>query len=524
MKQLLNKITKHASHVVSHTKKHKQQYLFGTFWSFAIIKMVLLFAAFFGVMQISNRTYAQVNGELNSSNIGTYCAIWVTNCDLTYKGITSIAENTFVWYTNLVNLYLSNNPITSIEGWDFNWLPNLQYISIQDAPVASIASDTFSWLSSIKYIFFNNNQITSIAPGTFNWISTLLQLTLSANQITSIAPGTFGWLSNLTKLFLSYNQIASLPETLPTEVPNITNGLLQVHHNKLCTWSWSSTLLNFLSTKAGWAINLLPQDTSACPIPGWELGINNNAASTTDVNVTLNISGTLLTNMQFQNDTTGGTRSSLEAFSTTKAWTLSAGTGLKTVYAQFNTGTLSSSYSILYEPGTGCVGSSCADITLQIIANESWYCEIGDSVNFGLTWYSASSRVLQSAFPTTSGNTPWFCNDMQGNGTTRNLSIQSSDLLNVFTNNPSHTIAWSNVSIKNPAAAVVQWACTPNPGSSLNARTPIGVDTPILWKIGGIGEVCKIQTSQVDLQINIPAYQAVGQYSGTLTITVPSWI
>ncbi|EKD25230.1 MAG: hypothetical protein ACD_80C00099G0001, partial [uncultured bacterium (gcode 4)] len=110
--------------------------------------------------------------------------------------------------------------------------------------------------------------------------------------------------------------------------------------------------------------------------------INNDDPTTSSSGVTLNISGAWLTNMRFWNTIGERNAASWETFSTTKAWTLSAGTGTKTVYAQFNSGAISTSDDIQYiDAATGCIWSSCADITLQIIANESWYCEIGDSVN-----------------------------------------------------------------------------------------------------------------------------------------------
>ncbi|HBB03474.1 TPA: hypothetical protein DCZ39_01025 [Patescibacteria group bacterium] len=94
--------------------------------------------------------------------------------------------------------------------------------------------------------------------------------------------------------------------------------------------------------------------------------------------------------MQFSNDDI--TRSSREAFATTKAWTLSAGTGTKTVYANFdtdnNTATIEAigNDTINYiDVLTGCIGDSCADITLEILSNGDGYCDIGDSVDFGLT-------------------------------------------------------------------------------------------------------------------------------------------
>ncbi|HBB03592.1 TPA: hypothetical protein DCZ39_01640 [Patescibacteria group bacterium] len=67
-------------------------------------------------------------------------------------------------------------------------------------------------------------------------------------------------------------------------------------------------------------------------------------------------------NMQFSND--GSTRSSRMPYMDLRPWTLSAGTGLKTVYAQFDTDgntltfELSSDHNILYDTGsvlTGCI-------------------------------------------------------------------------------------------------------------------------------------------------------------------------
>ena len=96
--------------------------------------------------------------------------------------------------------------------------------------------------------------------------------------------------------------------------------------------------------------------------------------------------------MRFQNDTTGGSRSSLEAYATTKAWTLSAGTGTKTVYAQFdtdnNTATveINTSDSINYITSeTGCVGANCGDITIQIVNTGFGYCDYGNTLNLGVT-------------------------------------------------------------------------------------------------------------------------------------------
>lgn len=63
------------------------------------------------------------------------------------------------------------------------------------------------------------------------------------------------------------------------------------------------------------------------------LQINDGATKTNDLNVTLNLNGSNVKEMCFSND--GLTYSDFEPYTTTKAWTLTSGRGLKTVYAKF---------------------------------------------------------------------------------------------------------------------------------------------------------------------------------------------
>jgi len=35
-------------------------------------------------------------------------------------------------------------------------------------------------------------------------------------------------------------------------------------------------------------------------------------------------------------------------------------------------------------------------------------------------------------------------------------------------------------------------------------------------------KICRVDISDVKLQVNVPPYQAPGNYSGTLTITIPN--
>lgn len=87
---------------------------------FAIVKMVILFTGFFGLTNVRN-TFASEN-ELNSTNISTTygCDSKANSCDLSKKGITSIATNTFINHANLESIILDDNKISTIADAAFN--------------------------------------------------------------------------------------------------------------------------------------------------------------------------------------------------------------------------------------------------------------------------------------------------------------------------------------------------------------------------------------------------------------------
>ena len=244
----------------------------------------------------------------------------------------------------------------------------------------------------------------------------------------------------------------------------------------------------------------------AIGVDTWSFVINNDAISTNNSTVTLNMNISWVQNMRFSNTGESWPRSIREPYFTTKVWTLSTGHEIKTVRVQFDT--------------DGDTGTSEAytndniDYTSKIGFS---YCDYGNTLNIGTTWYSKLFREINSPFITISWNTAWFCNDSQG-ANPRTLNIETSNLINVTTNNPEHTISGNNVYIKNPVATTIEWTCTANSWASLNSRTSIGTSTVIFGKSEGTWMACKIETSQID----IPAYQALGQYSGALIITLPN--
>ena len=159
------------------------------------------------VVVLWSSTYAF---ELNSGNIVSYCSIWATDCYLGSQWITSIASDTFVWYTNLTTLYLNNNQISSIESGAFDGLTSLTNLYLSNNLISSIESGDFDGLTSLTNLYLNNNLISSIESGDFDGWTSLTTLYLNNNQISSIESGDFDGLTSLTILYLSNNLISSI--------------------------------------------------------------------------------------------------------------------------------------------------------------------------------------------------------------------------------------------------------------------------------------------------------------------------
>ncbi len=493
----------------------------------------------------------------------------VYRVDLSNNQLTTLWSGTFAGRSQLNNVTASYNLLTSISDYAFagtnvktlnfaynttlGSLPNFNgitpwYLYFMSCWLTDIS--TLSGLSSIKSLYLDSNSLTSIpnltasttmtilsiannlltAIPNLSGLSSLTQLYIQNNYIESIANIVGIGLSNLQYFYMDSNYITTIPENFTTMTSLNVGGWVLMNNNKICTGGMSPWLITFLNTLPGNSTWQSTQDTSLCNLTRTGSFSINNAATETDTGaITLTMDAPGTTNMRFSNTGANWPRTTWETYSPTKAWILTPWYGTKTVRAQFDTDSNTStvewatSYSIEYVGVVSrCTGAwSGSDVTLCIEPIGLGYCEYGNSLDLGITWYSAAGRDITSAFNTTSGNAAWFCNDLQG-ANPRTLSIQSSDLLNVSTNDPGQTISASNIYIKNPSATKIEWVCTANAGSSLNQRTSIDVSTIILGKSNSIGEVCKVETSSLDFKVAIPAYQSLGQYSGTLTITVPN--
>ncbi|MCF7835294.1 delta-60 repeat domain-containing protein, partial [Candidatus Gracilibacteria bacterium] len=163
--------------------------------------------------------------------------------------------------------------------------------------------------------------------------------------------------------------------------------------------------------------------------------INNNAATTTSQSVTLNMSTTpAATYMRFQNDVTTGSWSSWMTYATSTGRTLSAGTGTKTVYVQFDEdgdqqSDLQESDSISYVvSGNNCVGGvGIACLYLEITATTG-SCIYGDNLDLGNHAQTYSAFTMTGNFLNTSAGAKRSCNDSAGKAP-RTMQISATDLI-----------------------------------------------------------------------------------------------
>ena len=252
----------------------------------------------------------------------------------------------------------------------------------------------------------------------------------------------------------------------------------------------------------------------------WSFVINNDDATTTSQNVTLNIYiSPSISGMRFSND--GITWSTWEPYAASTWRTLSWSYGNKTVYAQFDidgdeVSDVQTSDEIEYTDGSswgwwcGALGNGEACITLGVTAG--WFsCSLyPTAVDFGSTaaW---SSDILLSDDERTDH---FVCTDLLDERTTP-MTAQSTDL----TGSSIGLIDASNIT-RTPTASLIQIAGT---CSDLSLWAGWTLNTAIELITKSWTNVCDFSWTPADeMTINVPAYSPVETYQAVMTITDPS--
>jgi hypothetical protein len=121
-----------------------------------------------------------------------------------------------------------------------------------------------------------------------------------------------------------------------------------------------------------------------------------------------------------------------------------------------------------------------------------------------------------AAFDMTGSNfsSSFECVDTEGLAN-RTMTIQASSPLS----NGSQSISASNVSMLASTNTVTAGSCTT--GSNANTWTAINSAGTILNKASSAGDICTITATTVNLAVHVPASQAIGTYTGTLSLDMP---
>ena len=166
------------------------------------------------------------------------------------------------------------------------------------------------------------------------------------------------------------------------------------------------------------------------------------------------------------------------------------------------------------------VAADTSEMTLQLTEG-NLTCTAPDSVDMWTTGTSISAQVMSN--DTWSGNI--ICDD---NSTVARGAAITLQLTTALDNSNGSTIAGSHVEVNPTGGTLSATAWGTNCLAAIAAGTSTGTlnsTVDILTKsTAGSGEACSFTLVgwAMDLTVNVPAYQAAGSYTGTLTISFPS--
>ncbi len=166
---------------------------------------------------------------------------------------------------------------------------------------------------------------------------------------------------------------------------------------------------------------------------------------------------------------------------------------------------------------TNAQTSPTAQLNLKI-AGTSGYCTYGSLVEYGIHAFSYTAVNYDTGFLTTGGDAARYCDDTEGKSNW-NVTLQSSTVEHATT--PVRNITPDRVFVSDTTPTMENGSCTVNSGSSNGAFVPLDEAKTLFGKVSALGEVCKIQTASVNIRVAAVASQAVGTYSGTLTLSIP---
>ncbi|XP_063540396.1 toll-like receptor 7 [Cydia strobilella] len=154
----------------------------------------------------------------------------VQTIDLSYNAISSIPNNYFRQFPDLLHLDLSHNYIKSFDILTFEGITQLQKLYVSDNEITKLGV-VFARFEFMKELVLDHNYLTSIEESNFDKMSKLEKLNISSNSLFSIGDTSFDHLVELKEMDLSNNTINIITKTIFQHNTNLQS--LDISSNRI---------------------------------------------------------------------------------------------------------------------------------------------------------------------------------------------------------------------------------------------------------------------------------------------------
>ncbi|XP_045121392.1 G-protein coupled receptor GRL101-like [Portunus trituberculatus] len=179
--------------------------------------------------------------------------------DLRNNLLTVMSNSTFLGLANLRTLHLEGNAISTLDGWAFYGLSSLSTLDLSHQKLGRIDRHAFLGLRSLLSLNASHNRLRRLTSGSLSGLSTLLSLDLRENQLSVVEPRVFSSLATLHQLWIDEFRFCCLARRVPHCYPLpdqfsscedlMTNGVLRV-----CVWVLASLALSGNSLVIVWRL------------------------------------------------------------------------------------------------------------------------------------------------------------------------------------------------------------------------------------------------------------------------------
>ncbi|XP_047997437.1 protein artichoke-like isoform X1 [Leguminivora glycinivorella] len=154
----------------------------------------------------------------------------VQTIDLSYNAISSIPNNYFRQFPDLLHLDLSHNYIKSFDILTFEGITQLQRLYVSDNEITKLGV-VFARFEFMKELVLDHNYLTSIEESNFDKMTKLEKLNISSNILASIGDTSFDHLVELKELDLSNNTINTITKNIFQNNTNLQS--LDISSNRI---------------------------------------------------------------------------------------------------------------------------------------------------------------------------------------------------------------------------------------------------------------------------------------------------